>query len=95
MKIGNRCNDYKRIRELGLKVEGLSGKTIEGGILTQSGADKVTTTINNAINQVSAQRSELGAIQNRLEHTVKNLDNSAENLQAVESRIRDADMLKK
>jgi flagellin len=78
----------------GLKVEGLSGKIITGGILTQSGADKAITTINDAINQVSTQRSELGAIQNRLEHTVKNLDNSAENLQAAESRIRDVDMAK-
>ena len=78
----------------GLKVEDLSGKTITGGILTQSGADKAITTINDAINQVSTQRSNLGAIQNRLEHTVKNLDNAAENLQAAESRIRDVDMAK-
>ncbi len=45
-------------------------------------------------NIVSNQRSALGAIQNRLEHTVKNLDNAAENLQAAESRIRDVDMAK-
>ncbi len=68
--------------------------TTTGGILTQEDADKAITTINDAINQVSTQRSELGAIQNRLEHTVKNLDNSAENLQAAESRIRDVDMAK-
>ncbi|NLZ52468.1 MAG: flagellin, partial [Thermoanaerobacteraceae bacterium] len=47
-----------------------------------------------AIKQVSAQRSQLGAWQNRLEHTIKNLDTSAENLQAAESRIRDVDMAK-
>lgn len=77
-----------------LKVDNLNEKTTTGGILTQKGADKAITTINNAINKVSTQRSKLGAIQNRLEHTVKNLDNSAENLQAAESRIRDVDMAK-
>lgn len=63
-----------------------------GGVLTQSGADAAITTINNAIEQVSAERSKLGAIQNRLEHTINNLGTSAENLQAAESRIRDVDM---
>ena len=47
--------------------------------------------INDAIETVSSQRSQLGAFQNRLEHTIKNLDTSAENLQAAESRIRDVD----
>lgn len=45
-----------------------------------------------AISKVSTQRSALGALQNRLEHTVKNLDTTAENTQAAESRIRDTDM---
>ena len=45
-----------------------------------------------AIRTVSYHRSKLGAIQNRLEHTISNLDNSAENLQASESTIRDTDM---
>ena len=48
--------------------------------------------IQNAIKKVSDQRSQLGAIQNRLEHTVNNLDNIAENTQTAESRIRDTDM---
>ncbi len=48
--------------------------------------------IQNAINEVSKQRSALGAIQNRLEHTIANLDNVQENTQAAESRIRDTDM---
>lgn len=47
-----------------------------------------------AIASVSSQRSKLGATQNRLEHTIKNLDNVSENLQAAESRIRDVDMAK-
>lgn len=52
------------------------------------------TAINNAIEEVSAERSKLGANQNRLEHTINNLGTSAENLTAAESRIRDVDMAK-
>jgi len=66
--------------------------TTTGGVLTQEGADQAITNINKAIEQVSAERSKLGAIQNRLEHTIANLGTSAENLQAAESRIRDLDM---
>lgn len=50
------------------------------------------TAIQKAINKVSSQRSALGALQNRLEHTIANLDNVAENTQSAESRIRDVDM---
>ena len=48
--------------------------------------------IQGAISTVSAQRSYLGALQNRLEHTISNLDNISENTQSAESRIRDTDM---
>ena len=50
--------------------------------------------VDDAINTVSSVRSKLGAYQNRLEYTIKNLDNAAENLQSAESRIRDTDMAK-
>ncbi|MGY6717026.1 flagellin Hag [Bacillus licheniformis] len=50
--------------------------------------------VDNAISQVSAQRAKLGAVQNRLEHTINNLGASSENLTAAESRIRDVDMAK-
>lgn len=50
--------------------------------------------IDRAINMVSSQRSKLGAVQNRLEHTIANVDNAAENIQSSESRIRDTDMAK-
>jgi len=73
-------------------------KVIVGGggidVSSQVAADKAITVINNAIEKVSTERSKLGAMQNRLEHTIKNLDTSAENLQAAESRIRDVDMAK-
>ena len=63
-------------------------------VSTQAAADKAITIINDALEKVSAERSKLGAMQNRLEHTIANLDTSAENLQASESRIRDVDMAK-
>jgi len=63
-------------------------------ISNQKDADKAITTINNALNKVSEERSKLGANQNRLEHTINNLGATAENLSAAESRIRDVDMAK-
>lgn len=63
-------------------------------ISSQSAASKAITTVNSALGTVSKERSKLGAIQNRLEHTIKNLDTSSENLQASEARIRDVDMAK-
>ena len=63
-------------------------------LTSQSGANSAITSIDNAIRTVSAERSKLGAYQNRLEHTINNLGTSAENLSAAESRIRDVDMAK-
>lgn len=63
-------------------------------ISDQKSANSAITAINDALEKVSTERSKLGAVQNRLEHTIKNLDTSAENLQAAESRIRDVDMAK-
>ena len=66
----------------------------EVNISTQGGADDAISAIDDAIKQVSQQRANLGAVQNRLEHTIANLGVTIENLQASESRIRDADMAK-
>ena len=63
-------------------------------ISTKWGAAVAIETVNNALQKVSHQRAFLGAMQNRLEHTIKNLDTASENLQASESRIRDVDMAK-
>lgn len=63
-------------------------------ISTKFGAQTAIETVNNAISKVSSQRSSLGAIQNRLEHTINNLGTASENLTAAESRIRDVDMAK-
>ena len=57
-----------------------------------SAATAFISTVDAAITKVSTQRSALGAVQNRLEHTIANADNTSENLQAAESRIRDVDM---
>ncbi|QUE87424.1 flagellin [Exiguobacterium alkaliphilum] len=61
---------------------------------TQSQANVAIKVIDNAIQKVTSERSKLGATQNRLEHTINNLNVGAENLQAAESRIRDVDMAK-
>jgi flagellin len=71
---------------------GVSGSSVN--LSSQAGAQKATTTIDAAIKKVSAQRSLLGAVQNRLEHTISNLDTAAENTQNAESNIRDTDMAK-
>ena len=60
-------------------------------ISTQAGADAAITAVQTQIETVSSGRSYLGALQNRLEHTINNLSNAAENLTAAESRIRDVD----
>ena len=60
-------------------------------VTNRSAANDAIGTIDNAINRVSAERSKMGALQNRLEHTINNLGVAAENLTAAESRIRDLD----
>ena len=69
---------------------GINGIKVDGS--DDSNAIKAISTIAAAIKQVSTQRSALGAVQNRLEHTINNLDNVVENTTAAESQIRDTDM---
>ncbi len=71
---------------------GISGELSIGAGKTSAELDNVLNAIDKAIDTVSAERSKLGAIQNRLEHTIANLSVTMENLAASESRIRDADM---
>jgi len=71
------------------------GETATGlDVTTQSNASNAIATIDTAINTVSDQRATLGAVQNRLQHTVNNLGVAAENTTAAESRVRDTDMAK-
>lgn len=78
------------IDEMSARALGVDNNKVD--LSTQGGAQKSTTTIDAAIKKVSAQRGRMGAIQNRLEHTIANLDTAAENTQTAESRIRDTDM---
>ena len=78
------------IDDMSAKSLGVDGNKVD--LATQDGAQKATTTIDAAIKKVSAQRSKHGAVQNRLEHTIANLDTASENTQTSESRIRDTDM---
>ena len=70
-----------------LGVEGLNVADATGKAATYA-----IDAIADAVEKISAQRSSLGAIQNRLEHTIANVDNVVENTNAAESRIRDTDM---
>ncbi len=73
---------------------GLAGKNgkMTIAVSTFAAAGNAMTKIQSAITKVSTQRSALGAIQNRLEHTIANLDTTSENTSSAESRIRDTDM---
>jgi len=82
---------------LAIGINDMSSKGLQvnnSSIATRASASKAITTVGDAINAVSTQRASLGAMQNRLEHKINNLDTSAENLQSAESRIRDIDMAK-
>ena len=78
----------------GLGIKGL--KVMKGGTglsnIEGANATYAVDAIADAVAKVSATRSKLGAVQNRLEHTTKNLDNIVENTTAAESQIRDTDM---
>ncbi len=83
--------------KIGVKIQALdtSGLGIRGLNVKDSSGAAATYAIDaiaNAVSTVSAQRSLLGAVQNRLEHTINNLDNVVENTTAAESQIRDTDM---
>ncbi|WP_396953865.1 flagellin N-terminal helical domain-containing protein [Niallia sp. MER TA 168] len=75
-----------------MRTDALGIKDID--LSNKAGAEEAITKINDAIEKVSTQRSNLGAFQNRLEHTINNLGTSSENLTAAESRVRDVDMAK-
>ena len=78
------------INQMSARGLGINGLRVDG--LDDTDSTKAIDTIAAAIQKVSTQRSTLGAIQNRLEHTIKNLDNIVENTTAAESQIRDTNM---
>lgn len=78
----------------GINLDAIHTTVAAADASTQTGAETAIKTIDDALKDVSAGRSKLGAYQNRLEHTINNLDNASENLTASESRVRDVDMAK-
>jgi flagellin len=80
------------IEDMSAQALGVDGSKVD--LSSQENAKTAMTTIDAAIKKVSSQRSLLGAVQNRLEHTISNLDTAAENTQNAESNIRDTDMAK-
>ena len=92
LQIGDTSADFNQMSvSVGdMHTDALGIKDID--ISNQAGAKAAVDKIKAAINSVSSTRGDLGAIQNRLEHTINNLSVTAENMTAAESRIRDVDM---
>ncbi len=94
LQIGDTSDDFNKLTvsvgNMSSESLGISGIDIS----TQKGAAAAVDVIKAAINKVSTTRGSLGALQNRLEHTINNLSVTSENMTAAESRIRDVDMAK-
>ena len=91
-QIGANANQTMKLSLNDMRSEALGIEALD--ISTSEGAQSAITALDSAVQTVSAERSRLGAVQNRLEHTINNLGTASENLTAAESRIRDADMAK-
>ena len=92
LQVGALKNQKISIKITTMNAKGIGITTSNNVVTTFTKAGSAMTVFQHAISKVSTMRSELGALQNRLEHTVANLDNVAENTQTAESRIRDTDM---
>ena len=93
LQVGALKNQKISIKITTMNAKGIGIKAGTNNLVTTfTKAGSAMTVFQHAISQVSTMRSDLGALQNRLEHTVANLDNVAENTQTAESRIRDTDM---
>lgn len=92
LQIGANTNQNMQVSIENMSTAALGTKGLQVG--NQGQANVAITVIDTATQKVSAERSKLGAIQNRLEHTINNLGTSSENMTSAESRIRDVDMAK-
>ncbi|WP_143323071.1 flagellin, partial [Clostridium sp. HBUAS56010] len=94
LQIGESSEDHNKldVNIAAMSTEGLGLTDVK--VDTQANAADAVQIIKNAINTVSNTRGDLGALQNRLEHTINNLSVTSENMTAAESRIRDVDMAK-
>jgi len=89
--VGYKGGSDNNIKISGMNLANVANK-LGSGFSTTQAAQNLLSSVASAIEMVSQQRSAFGAVQNRLEHTVDNLDNIVENVTAAESRIRDTDM---
>ncbi|MBU5430975.1 flagellin [Kineothrix sp. MSJ-39] len=89
LQVGAESGQHITLKILAMKCSAIS---LSGDATTATKAGALNAKIKTAIKNVNKQRSELGAVQNRLEHTIKNLDNVVENTTSAESAIRDTDM---
>ena len=97
VQVGANANQSMNIeigdmRAQALKITNAKGKGLS--VEDAESANEAITAFDAALNAVSSQRANLGAVQNRLEYTISNLDNTAENLTSAESTLRDVDMAK-
>lgn len=92
LQIGSEAEDKMDIELPEITSLAMGVNTVD--LSTQEGASESIAIFDAAIQYVSSERNRMGAYQNRLEHTVKNLDNAVENTQSAESQIRDMDMAK-
>lgn len=91
-QVGANSNQTISISIGDMRAEALGVKNVN--LTTAEGSQEATATIQAAIEKVSTERAGLGAVQNRLEYTISNLDNTTENLTSAESTLRDVDMAK-
>jgi len=91
LQVGAEAGQYIAISIAAMSA-GALGLDANVSVSTAAAASSAIATIKTALESVSTQRSDLGAVQNRLEHTIANLDNVVENTTAAESQIRDTDM---
>ena len=97
VQVGANANQSMSIEIGDMRAEALGIRSEKGETLsieTSEKANEAITKFDEALNAVSSQRANLGAVQNRLEYTISNLDNTAENLTSAESTLRDVDMAK-
>ena len=94
LQIGSEATDTISVKCASLSAAALSVSTTDLKVSNAKVANESLQLVKKAINKVSTQRANLGAIQNRLEYTINNLDTTAENMSSANSRIRDTDMAK-
>ena len=94
LQIGTESTDTLTVQVNGLSCSSLKINDTVTKLSGSTAANNAISTIKSAINYVSTERAKLGAIQNRLEYSINNLDTTAENMTAANSRIRDTDMAK-